>query len=223
MEEGRFDYVIAGAGSSGCALASRLVNAGKRVLLVEAGPADDTRFIDMPATFAKVIGTARSWIYESEPEAGLGGRRVPIPQGRTLGGGSSINAMVYMRGQPEDYDGWRDLGCPGWGWADVLPVFRRLERNERLAEPLHGRPVIATTTTSTASGRKASAFTRRRRRTARASRRRKCSCDRSPATPICVSSPTRWSAPSFWRTVPRAAFPTSPPTAPPTPPAPTRR
>ncbi|MBN9243981.1 MAG: GMC family oxidoreductase N-terminal domain-containing protein [Mesorhizobium sp.] len=138
MEEGRFDYVIAGAGSSGCALASRLVNAGKRVLLVEAGPADDTRFIDMPATFAKVIGTARSWIYESEPEAGLGGRRVPIPQGRTLGGGSSINAMVYMRGQPEDYDGWRDLGCPGWGWADVLPVFRRLERNERLAEPLHG-------------------------------------------------------------------------------------
>lgn len=138
MAHERYDYIVAGAGSAGCTLASRLVKAGRRVLLLEAGPADDSRFIAMPATFAKVIGTARSWIYESEPEASLGGRRVTIPQGRTLGGGSSINAMVYMRGQPQDYDGWRDLGCPGWGWDDVLPVFRRLERNERLAGPLHG-------------------------------------------------------------------------------------
>lgn len=133
-----YDYIIAGAGSAGCTLANRLVNAGKRVLVVEAGPADNTRLIDMPATFAKVIGTARSWIHESDPEPSVGGRRLPIPQGRTLGGGSSINAMLYIRGQPQDYDGWRDLGCPGWGWDEVLPVFRRLERNERLAGERHG-------------------------------------------------------------------------------------
>lgn len=133
-----YDYIIAGAGSAGCTLANRLVSAGKRVLLVEAGPADNTRFIDMPATFAKVIGTARSWIYQSDPEPSVGGRTLPIPQGRTLGGGSSINAMLYIRGQPEDYDGWRDLGCPGWCWDDVLPVYKRLERNERLAGARHG-------------------------------------------------------------------------------------
>lgn len=133
-----YDYIVAGAGSAGCTVASRLVKAGKRVLVVEAGPADDTRFIDMPATFARVIGTARSWIYQSEPEPSVGGRSLPIPQGRTLGGGSSINAMLYVRGQPQDYDGWRDLGCPGWGWDDVLPVYKRLERNERLAGAHHG-------------------------------------------------------------------------------------
>ncbi|WP_048646901.1 GMC family oxidoreductase [Nitratireductor soli] len=133
-----YDYIIAGAGSAGCTLANRLVTAGKRVLLIEAGPADNSRFIGMPATFAKVIGTARSWIHQSEPEEAVGGRRLPIPQGRTLGGGSSINAMLYIRGQAADYDGWRDLGCPGRGWQDVLPVFRRLERNERLADQHHG-------------------------------------------------------------------------------------
>ncbi|TPM36076.1 GMC family oxidoreductase N-terminal domain-containing protein [Mesorhizobium sp. B2-3-4] len=133
-----YDYIVAGAGSAGCTVANRLVAAGKRVLVVEAGPADNTRFIDMPATFARVIGTARSWIYQSEPEPSVGGRSLPIPQGRTLGGGSSINAMLYVRGQPQDYDGWRDLGCPGWGWDEVLPVFTRLERNERLAGEWHG-------------------------------------------------------------------------------------
>lgn len=133
-----YDYIVAGAGSAGCAVASRLVGAGKRVLLIEAGPRDDDKFVHMPATFARVIGTKRSWIHESEPEPGVGGRRLPIPQGRMLGGGSSINAMLYVRGQAQDYDGWRDLGCPGWGWDDVLPVFRRLERNERLAGSHHG-------------------------------------------------------------------------------------
>ena len=133
-----FDYIIAGAGSAGSTLASRLVLAGKSVLLVEAGPADDHRFVHMPATFARVIGTERSSIYESEPEESVGGRKLPIPQGRMLGGGSSINAMVYIRGQAADYDGWEALGCPGWGWDDVLPVFKRLERNERLADDYHG-------------------------------------------------------------------------------------
>lgn len=133
-----YDYIVVGAGSAGCTVASRLIHAGKRVLLVEAGPDDNTPFIGMPATFAKVIGTARSWIYESEPEDTVGGRRLPIPQGRTLGGGSSINAMLYIRGQAEDYDSWRDLGCPGWAYDDVLPVFRRIERNERLAGRYHG-------------------------------------------------------------------------------------
>lgn len=138
MMRDQFDYIVVGGGSAGCTITSRLVAAGRTVLLIEAGPADDTRFIDMPATFAKVIGTVRSFIYQSDPEPGVGGRSLAVPQGRTLGGGSSINAMLYIRGQPADYDDWRDLGCPGWGWDDVLPVFRRLERNERLAGPLHG-------------------------------------------------------------------------------------
>jgi choline dehydrogenase len=133
-----FDYIIAGAGSAGSTLASRLVQAGKSVLLVEAGPDDNHRFVHMPATFAKVIGTERSSIYESEPEESVGGRRLPIPQGRMLGGGSSINAMVYIRGQAADYDEWKALGCPGWGFDEVLPVFKRLERNERLADEYHG-------------------------------------------------------------------------------------
>jgi choline dehydrogenase-like flavoprotein len=133
-----FDYIIAGGGSAGSTLASRLVHAGKSVLLVEAGPADDHRFVHIPATFARVIGTKRSWIYESEPEESLGGRKLPVPQGRMLGGGSSINAMVYIRGQAADYDGWKVLGCPGWGFEEVLPVFKRLECNERLADGYHG-------------------------------------------------------------------------------------
>jgi len=133
-----YDYIVVGGGSAGCTVTSRLIAAGKRVLLLEAGPDDNTPFIGMPATFAKVIGTARSWIYQTDPEENVGGRSLPIPQGRTLGGGSAINAMLYIRGQAEDYDTWRDLGCPGWSYEDVLPVFRRIERNERLAGRYHG-------------------------------------------------------------------------------------
>lgn len=133
-----YDYIIAGGGSSGCVLANRLVTAGKSVLLLEAGPADNTPYIHIPATFVKVLGTRRTFMYATEPEPGANNRVLLVPQGRTLGGGSSVNAMIYIRGQAEDYDTWRDLGCEGWGYEDVLPVFRRSEDNEVLADDYHG-------------------------------------------------------------------------------------
>ncbi len=132
------DFVVVGAGSAGCVLANRLVRAGYTVLLLEAGPPDNSLFVRMPATFVRVIGTARSWLYETGPQQGAAGRTLFVPQGRTLGGGSSLNAMVYIRGLPQDYDGWRDQGCPGWGWQEVLPVFRRSECNQRLSNEYHG-------------------------------------------------------------------------------------
>ncbi|MBZ9719666.1 GMC family oxidoreductase N-terminal domain-containing protein [Mesorhizobium sp. AD1-1] len=133
-----YDYIIVGGGSSGCVLANRLVSAGKRVLLLEAGPRDNTPFIHIPATFVRVLGTKRTWMYRTEPEPGANGRVLTVPQGRTLGGGSSVNAMIYIRGQAEDYDTWRDLGCAGWGYDDVLPVFRRSEDNETFSNTFHG-------------------------------------------------------------------------------------
>jgi choline dehydrogenase-like flavoprotein len=133
-----YDYIVVGGGSAGCTVTHRLVKAGKSVLLLEAGPKDDSRFVEMPATFVKVIGTERTWIYESVPQAAAAGRTMYVPQGRTLGGGSSVNAMVYIRGAAADYDGWRDAGCNGWGWDEVLSVFKRAEANQRLSEPYHG-------------------------------------------------------------------------------------
>lgn len=133
-----FDYIVIGGGSAGCVVTHRLVHAGHRVLLLEAGPPDNSFFVQTPATFVRVIGTKRTWVYETEPQPHAAGRRMYVPQGRTLGGGSSVNAMVYIRGTPADYDAWRDAGCDGWGWDDVLPFFRRAERNQRLAGPLHG-------------------------------------------------------------------------------------
>jgi choline dehydrogenase-like flavoprotein len=132
------DYIIVGGGSSGCVLANRLVNGGKSVLLLEAGPRDDTPFIHIPATFVRVLGTKRTWMYRTEPEPGANGRVLTVPQGRTLGGGSSVNAMIYIRGQAQDYDSWRDLGCAGWGYEEVLPVFRRSEDNETFSNAFHG-------------------------------------------------------------------------------------
>jgi choline dehydrogenase len=133
-----FDYIVVGAGSAGCAVACRLVQAGKSVLVIESGPKDDHPFVHVPATFIKLFGTERMWQYKTEPETFVGGREMYVPQGRTLGGGSSVNAMIYIRGQPQDYDDWREAGCPGWGWEDVLPVFRRSEGNQRLSGELHG-------------------------------------------------------------------------------------
>ncbi|WP_426955686.1 GMC family oxidoreductase [Muricoccus radiodurans] len=133
-----YDYIVVGGGSAGCVITQRLVSAGKGVLLLEAGPADNHPFVHIPGTFVRVIGSRRTWMYRSEAEPTLKGRAMYVPQGRTLGGGSSVNAMIYIRGQPQDYDTWRELGAEGWGWDDVLPVFRRSEANQRLAGPLHG-------------------------------------------------------------------------------------
>lgn len=134
----KYDYIVVGGGSAGCVIANRLVKAGKEVLLLEEGPADNSQFIHMPATFIRVIGTERTFVYRAEPSEKTNGRAIAIPQGRTLGGGSSVNAMVYIRGQAQDYDDWETSGCPGWGWNSVLPVFKRAEKNERLADGYHG-------------------------------------------------------------------------------------
>ncbi|HNU10341.1 MAG TPA: GMC family oxidoreductase N-terminal domain-containing protein [Rubrivivax sp.] len=138
MADATFDYIVVGGGSAGCVVTQRLVQAGKTVLLLEAGPKDDSLYVRMPATFVRVIGTERTWMYETEAQASAAGRRMVVPQGRTLGGGSSVNAMVYIRGTARDYDDWAAQGCTGWGWSEVLPVFKRCERNQRLSGSLHG-------------------------------------------------------------------------------------
>ncbi len=126
---GSFDYVIAGAGTAGCLLANRLsANPTRRVLLLEAGGKDDWIWFHIPVGYLFAIGNPRAdWMFETVAEAGLGGRTLPYPRGKVIGGCSSINAMVYMRGQAADYDGWRQLGLSGWGWDDVLPYFLRHE------------------------------------------------------------------------------------------------
>jgi choline dehydrogenase-like flavoprotein len=133
-----YDYIVIGGGSAGCVVTQRLVAAGKGVLLLEAGAKDNHPFVHIPGTFVRLFGSRRMWAYKSEAEPGLNGRPLHVPQGRTLGGGSSVNAMIYIRGQAQDYDNWAALGAAGWAWDDVLPVFRRAEANERLAGPYHG-------------------------------------------------------------------------------------
>lgn len=133
-----YDAIIIGAGSAGCVVARRLVDAGLRVLLLEAGPPDNSPFIHMPATFVRVIGTERTWVYESTPQHHANSRTMYVPQGKTLGGGSSVNAMVYIRGQRQDYDDWAVQGCTGWDWQSVLPWFKKAESNQLLSGALHG-------------------------------------------------------------------------------------
>jgi choline dehydrogenase len=134
-----FDYVIVGAGAAGCVLAARLSeDPHTRVLLLEAGGPDRARELAIPAAFGRMLKSACDWAYETEPEPGLDGRRLYWPRGKVLGGSSSLNAMVYIRGQREDYDGWEKLGNSGWSFTDVLPYFRRAEDQARGASTYHG-------------------------------------------------------------------------------------
>lgn len=127
--EGRYDYIVVGAGSAGCVVANRLsADPSKNVLLLEAGGRDDWIWFHVPVGYLFAIGNPRAdWMFETEAESGLNGRSLKYPRGKVVGGSSAINAMISMRGQAEDYDGWRELGLLGWGWSDVAPVFRRLD------------------------------------------------------------------------------------------------
>ena len=124
-----FDYVIVGAGSAGCVLANRLSTSGRdRVLVLEAGGSDRRFWIQTPIGYGRIFfDPGVNWMYQTEPDPGTNGRRSYWPRGKVLGGSSSINAMVYIRGQQEDYNDWRDMGNPGWGWDDVLPYFKKSE------------------------------------------------------------------------------------------------
>ncbi|MBL1089972.1 MULTISPECIES: GMC family oxidoreductase [Streptomyces] len=134
-----YDYIIVGAGSAGCVLAARLSeDEDVRVLLVEAGPPDDAREIHVPAALAKLFQTKYDWRYLSDCEPGLDGRRRALPRGRMLGGSSSMNAMVYIRGNRRDYDAWAAAGAEQWGWDDVLPYFLRAEDFQGPPSPWHG-------------------------------------------------------------------------------------
>ena len=138
--EGSFDYIVVGAGSSGCVLADRLTANGRhRVLLIEAGGEDRNIWIHVPIGYAKLFADAKhNWLYNSEPEPELNGRSIIQPRGKVLGGSSSINGLLYIRGQAEDFNHWRQLGNAGWSFDDVLPYFRRAEDQQRGADELHG-------------------------------------------------------------------------------------
>jgi choline dehydrogenase len=139
--EGEFDYIIVGAGTAGCVLANRLTeDADVSVLLLEAGGRDNYHWIHVPVGYLYCIGNARTdWLYKTQPEPGLDGRSLSYPRGRVLGGCSSINGMIYMRGQREDYDDWAHItGDRGWSWDSVLPVFKRSEDHHGGANEWHG-------------------------------------------------------------------------------------
>ena len=135
-----YDYVIVGAGSAGCVLASRLTeNPDTRVLVLEAGPPDDADEIHIPAALNLLFKSTYDWDYQTIPQQRAADRSIYWPRGRVLGGSSSMNAMIYIRGSRYDYDTWRDeYGCTGWGYADLLPYFRRAENNSRGASAYHG-------------------------------------------------------------------------------------
>jgi len=136
---GSYDFIVVGAGSAGCVLANRLSSDPRnRVLVIEAGGNDNWIWYHIPIGYLYAIGNPRSdWMYRTEPQPGLNGRSLHYARGKVVGGCSAINAMVYMRGQAADYDGWRQLGLNGWGWDDVLPVFMGMEDNAAVSGPTH--------------------------------------------------------------------------------------
>ncbi len=139
-DDGSFDFIVTGAGSAGCVVAARLSESGRhRVLLLEAGARDRNPWIHVPIGYAKLYTHKRlNWRFESEPEPALNNRRMYQPRGKVLGGTSSINGMVYMRGNHADYDEWRQRGCEGWDWDSVLPYFKKAEDQERGGDAYHG-------------------------------------------------------------------------------------
>lgn len=136
----QFDYIVVGAGSAGCVLAGRLSeDPATRVLLLEAGPPDRSLWIHLPIGYGKTMWSdTYNWRFNTDPDPNMNGRRIYWPRGKTLGGSSSINGLIYIRGQREDYDHWAELGNTGWGYDDVLPYFIKSEGNQRGAIPFHG-------------------------------------------------------------------------------------
>lgn len=139
MATAEYDFIVIGAGSAGCAVAGRLAEAGHSILLLEAGGKDNNPWIHIPLGYSQLYANPKvNWCYFSEPEPHLNNRRLFQPRGKVLGGTGSINGMIYMRGQPADFDGWEADGCTGWGWSGVLPFFKSCEDQERGASEYHG-------------------------------------------------------------------------------------
>ena len=138
--ENNFDYIIIGAGSAGCVLANRLSESQQnKVLLIEAGGKDNNPWIHIPVGYYKTMhNPSVDWCYKTEPDKTMANRSIPYPRGKTLGGSSSINGLLYIRGQEQDYNIWRQLGNKGWGWKDVLPYFIKSENQERGGDEYHG-------------------------------------------------------------------------------------